>query len=342
MFGIAALRSATLNVESLSELVPRQMIYAAVGLVVVFVAAAIDYRFWASLSGYLYALMMLGLAITFVTGITQHGAQRWLDFGIIQIQPSELAKVLLSLTLSAFVARHQEDIRTLRGVARSLVHLAPPIVMVFLQPDLSTALLLGVIWLAIVIAAGMRFRHLGLLAAIGLLAVPIAWQFLQPYQQARVITFLLPDANPAAKYNVEQALIAIGSGGWLGQGYGHGTQVQLHFLRVRHTDFIFSAIAQEFGLIGALLLIVALAFVVIRCLRAGRLARDPFGAYVCYAVATLIFYQVSFNVGMNLNLLPVAGLPLPFISYGGSTLLTLLLGIGLVQSVVLRHRQIEF
>lgn len=342
IFGIAMIRSASLDVESLVELVPRQTIYAGIGLVVIFVVAAIDYRFWSSLSGYIYAVVLGTLGAIFISGTVLHGANRWLDAGIILIQPSELAKVLMTLTLSAYVARHHEQVRSFKRVIQSLLHIGVPAGMVFLQPDLSTAILFMVVWFAVLWVAGIRLSHLGVLFALGLLAIPLAWQLMEPYQKARVAIFLNSDLDPDAKYNIEQALIAIGSGGWFGQGYGHGTQVQLHFLRVRHTDFIFSVIAQEFGMLGALLLIGLLMFVVYRCLRAGRLARDRFGSYICYGMATLIFYQASFNIGMNLNLLPVAGLPLPFISYGGSTLLTLLLGIGIVESVVLRHRQIEF
>jgi rod shape determining protein RodA len=159
-----------------------------------------------------------------------------------------------------------------------------------------------------------------------------------------VLTFLFPDPNASygATYNVQQALIAIGSGGLLGQGYGHGTQVQLRFLKVRHTDFIFSAISEEFGMIGAGLVIAILVFIVIRCLRAARLAKDVTGAMIGYGIAILIFFQGAVNIAVNMKIIPVSGLPLPFISYGGSGLVSLMLGIGLVESVILRHRQMEF
>jgi len=167
--------------------------------------------------------------------------------------------------------------------------------------------------------------------------------FIRNYQMTRVVNFLFP--NPEERfgdiYNVEQALISIGSGGLLGQGYGSGTQVQLRFLKVRHTDFIFSSMSQEFGFIGAIAFLLLIMFVVYRCLRAARMARDEFGSLICYGVAILLLFQASFNVGMNLNLLPVSGLPLPFLSQGGSSLLTTLLGIGLVESVILRHKRIE-
>jgi rod shape determining protein RodA len=159
----------------------------------------------------------------------------------------------------------------------------------------------------------------------------------------RVVNFLFPNPEESFGniYNVEQARIAIGSGGLFGQGYGSGTQVQLRFLKVRHTDFIFSAMSQEFGFTGAVIFLLLLMFVIYRCLRAAATARDLFGSLICYGVAVLLLFQGSFNVGMNLNLFPVSGLPLPFLSYGGSSLLTSLLGIGLVESVRLRHKRIE-
>ncbi|MEJ2562438.1 MAG: FtsW/RodA/SpoVE family cell cycle protein [Anaerolineales bacterium] len=184
---------------------------------------------------------------------------------------------------------------------------------------------------------------LAILVTIVLLLPILAWPLLQPYQQARVVTFLFPDpeANYGATYNVNQARIAIGSGGFSGKGYGNGTQVQLRFLKVRHTDFIFSAMSEEFGFVGAAILLLLFMFIIFRCLRAASMARDTFGALICYGVAILLFFQGAFNIGVNLNIFPVSGLPLPFFSYGGSSLLTSLLGIGLVESVILRHKKIE-
>jgi rod shape determining protein RodA len=174
--------------------------------------------------------------------------------------------------------------------------------------------------------------------------VGIRIPFLQEYQQQRISNFILPNPNATfgATYNVKQALIAIGSGGLFGKGYGHGTQTQLRFLKVRHTDFIFSAISEEFGLAGGLLVIIIIVLVIWRCIRAAQKARDVAGMTIAYGVATLIFFQGMVNIGVNLNIVPVSGLPLPFISYGGSGLTSLMLGIGLVESVAMRHRQLEF
>jgi rod shape determining protein RodA len=181
-------------------------------------------------------------------------------------------------------------------------------------------------------------------AGIGILIIIVSYPFLVDYQQQRILNFLFPDpdAPHGELYNIQQALITIGSGGWFGKGYGLGSQTQLRFLKVRHTDFIFSAMAEEFGFIGIAVIMLLLVFVIYRVLRAARLARDTFGALICYGVAAMIAFQAIVNIGVNLNMLPATGLTLPFVSYGGSSLLSLLLGIGLVESVIVRHKTLEF
>ena len=342
IFGVAIIRSATFEVESLAELVPRQIIYASAGLVVILLLTWLDYRVWNSLApaGYFILVALLGSVI--LVGLTRFGAARWFDLGIAELQPSEVGKILVILALARFLEFHRHDLDRFKWVLYSLIYGSIPAMLVFLQPDLSTAILFVVIWFAMVWAAGLKWSHILLIALLGLALPLILWPLLQGYMQERIIQFINPEFDPSAKYNVDQALISIGSGGWFGQGYGHASQVQLRFLRVRHTDFAFSAIAAQFGFAGSVLLIALIFFVIYRILRAARIARDPFGAFLCYGIATMIFYQAAFNVAMNLNLLPVAGLPLPFISYGGSNLITFLVGIGLVESVVLRHKRIEF
>jgi rod shape determining protein RodA len=175
-----------------------------------------------------------------------------------------------------------------------------------------------------------------------LAAIPLAWMSMEPYMRSRIVTFVNPASDPQSYYNIQQALYAIGSGGWFGKGYLRGTQSQLHFLLVQHTDFVFAVLCEELGIAGAILLFALFAVVLLRTLHAARLARDLFGRLLCTGVAAWVFFQCAVNIGMNLNLLPVTGLPLPFISYGGSSLVTLLAAMGLVQSVRLRHRKLEF
>ncbi|MBI3162882.1 MAG: FtsW/RodA/SpoVE family cell cycle protein [Chloroflexi bacterium] len=194
----------------------------------------------------------------------------------------------------------------------------------------------------VVIAAAAGFILLGTVIALSVLGVKIPG--LQAYQQERIVNFVVPNPDDTFgnRYNVQQALIAVGSGGLLGQGYGYGSQTQLRFLKVRHTDFIFAATSEEFGMVGGVLIILTLGVVVWRCIRAAQKARDVAGSMLAIGVATLIFFQGAVNIGMNLNLLPVSGLPLPFVSYGGSGLTALMIGIGLVESVVMRQKELEF
>ena len=358
--GVALIRSAVAGNPELIELnvVGRQALYGLISLVVLFAVAAIDYRLWSAISRLLYGLMVLLLALIPIAGVAGFGASRWFEVATLTVQPSELAKILTILVLADYLGRNRPE--ALGTLLKSFALVALPAVLILSQPDLSTAVVLLVIWLALVWAAGIRLRYLaiilGVIVLVTLLVAPLLaryflegypagedFLFLRNYQMTRVINFLFPHPQESfgASYNVEQALISIGSGGLLGQGYGSGTQVQLRFLKVRHTDFLFSSMSQEFGFVGATITVLLLMFVVFRCLRATRLARDRYGSLICYGVAILLLFQASFNVGMNLNLLPVSGLPLPFLSYGGSSLLTSLLGIGLVESVMLRHKRIE-
>ena len=340
LLGIAFVNSASLDVASLAELVPRQMVYGAAGVVVALVFAAIDYRNLLAVHWYIYGFVVLLLGVIFVTGeFGDAGARRWLLEGAVQ--PSELAKVLLIVTLAQYLAGRQDQMHKLSTVLRSLVYMAIPAGFLFLQPDLGMAVVLMVIWFAMIWLAGLNWRHLGLFALIGGVLSPIVWSLMQVYQKQRIIAFISPSLVPDQEYNMRQALISIGSGGLLGKGYGGGSQSQLHFLRVRHTDFIFSVIAEEVGLVGALVVLMLFGLLIFRILKVARMARDSGGMFLCYGIAALIFFQTTVSIGMNLQLLPVTGLTLPFISYGGSSLITLLLSVGLVESVLMRSMELE-
>jgi len=262
--------------------------------------------------------------------------------GNIAVQPSEFAKILVIILLSKYLADRQRHMDKLRTVLFSFVLVAIPVVLIYDQPDLSTAISLLVVWGVMIVMAGMRPLHIALLGGTLLISLPILWFNLQGYQRDRMLLFLDPSRDEFAQYSVDQALIALGSGGWFGQGYGSGIQTQGRFLKVRHTDFIFSVVGEEMGLVGAVLLMVLILIVVLRALRAATLARDTFGRLIAVGVATMIAFQAMVNIGMNLGLSPVTGVPLPFITYGRSSLVALLIGIGLVESVVMRHRKLEF
>jgi rod shape determining protein RodA len=290
------------------------------------------------------------LAILNVVAAAVFGSARWFQLLQFNIQPSEIAKIVIILVLADFFTKNREKIHNLRFVAGSLVYTLGIVVWIILQPNLSTSIVILVLWFAMLWAGGLTVRQLITYGLVGLILLAIALpvmietEVIEDYQIDRVTSFLFPDpeARYGDEYNIQQALITIGSGGWFGQGYGQGTQVQLRFLKVRWSDFIFSATAEEFGFIGTVLLILVLLFVILRCIRAARLARDTFGALIAFGVAVLISFQAIVNIGVNLRLMPATGLTLPFVSYGGSSLVTVLIGIGLVQSVILRHKALEF
>jgi rod shape determining protein RodA len=353
IFGITMIRSAVAgNIELTTEtnLVNRQLIFAALGLAVVLIIASIDYHLWASMSRTLYIGTAITLLVVNVIGNALFGSARWFQAGLILIQPSEFAKIVVIIVLADFFTRHSHDTQGFRLIYRSFIYAMGIMIWIILQPNLSTSIVILVIWLALLWASGLKVRSLVFFLFIGLvivaLLIPLLIQIdvIKEYQINRVMSFVFPD--PEARfgdiYNIQQALISIGSGGWIGQGYGQGSQVQLRFLKVRWSDFIFSAMAEEFGFIGTALVTLVFLFIVFRCLRTARLARDTFGAMIAFGVATMLAFQGIVNIGVNLNLLPATGLTFPFVSYGGSSLLSALIGIGLCQSVILRHKALEF
>lgn len=359
IFGITMIRSAIAgNIELVeANTVLKQIIFAGIGLVIMMITAVIDYRYWSAFSGFIYLVTAGILAVLSFFGGALFGSARWFSVGPILIQPSEIAKVVIILILANFFSKNIHRIKNPVTILRSLLVTMGIMVWVILQPDLSTSIVFMVLWFALLWASGLAVKQLLLAAGVGLISFMVALPLMlinydpqstsgiiKPYQIERIINFLFPDedASFGAIYNVQQALISIGSGGWLGEGYGSGSQVQLRFLKVRHSDFIFSALSEELGLIGGITVLSILAFIIGRCLRAARLSSDTYGALIAYGVATLITFQTFFNVGMNLNLLPVTGLTLPFVSYGGSSLITSFIGIGLVESVLLRHKELEF
>jgi rod shape determining protein RodA len=344
VFGVTMILSAIAGNENLATLVPRQMIFGGIGLLVLILVSAIDYRFWSGAIVPMYVVIVIFLLLLFVIGGARFGATRWIETGLVSIQPTELAKMVIILALANYFSKNLNVSHSWNWLIKSLIIAFGIAVLIFIQPNLSNVIVIMALWAAMTWESGMELKQIGILLLAGLILVLIAFNFIQPYQQQRIINFFRPDlsARNGATYNVIQALIALGSGGWVGEGYGHGTQTQLRFMKVRHNDFIFSVIGEELGFIGTLFVLILIGFIVYRCLRAARLARDPFGSMIAYGVAILIFFQAAVNIAVNLNLIPVTGVPLPFISYGGSGLISLMLGIGLVESVVLRHKPLDY
>jgi rod shape determining protein RodA len=344
IFGIVMIRSAIAGNTDLATYVDRQALFVAISIAVIIVLTLIDYHYWAALSRPMYIFTFGLLVLTYVTATAHLGAARWLEAGTFFLQPAELAKIVIILVLADYFAKSKDEPHDVRWVFRSLLLSGGLVVWILLQPNLSNSIVILIIWFALLWLSGLPIRYLVISIGIILIVSVVTFPLLQDYQQKRVLGFIFPNPNASYgdSYNVLQALITIGSGGLFGQGYGHSTQVQLRFLKVRHTDFIFSAMASEFGFIGTLLIVALLIFVIFRCFRAARLASDPYGAYLAFGFGFLLFFQAAVNIGVNLSVIPVTGLTLPFISYGGSSLLTLAIGIGLIESVVARHKSLEF
>jgi rod shape determining protein RodA len=338
IFGIIMINSAVQGDPELAGFPKRQAFYLAVGLALMFITAAFDYHLLRTLTIPFYIFVLILLALVGTLGQSIFGAQSWINFfGLFPIQPSELAKVALALALGSYLATNRERIGDLRVVFTGMIIIAPIFILVALQPDLGTAIVLAVEAAAIFFVAGLRFRHILAGVLMSLLAAPLAWSMLAEHQRTRILIFIDPTADPDAYFNVKQALVGVGSGGLLGKGYGQGTQSQLHFLRVRHTDFIFSVIAEELGFVGATLMILALLFIIWRLWRIAGQAQDGFGMLLVTGLTAIILFQTLVVVGMNMGLVPVTGLPLPFVSYGGNAMLSLMLFIGLAQSVAMRR-----
>lgn len=338
------IRSAIAGNEVLADYPQRQTIFVAIGLTITLVTALIDYHYWASLSRFMYWFAFIALGIIYVYGEARFGSARWVDTGLILIQPSELAKIIVIIVLADYFSRTMNENHDFRWMVGSLALTLGIVVWIILQPNLSTSIVMIVLWAAMLWVSGLPVKYIGLFVIGGIILAAGFFPFMEDYQKQRVANFLFPDPNArhGDTYNVDQALITIGSGGFFGMGYGHGSQVQLRFLKVRHTDFIFSAIAEEFGFVGTLLVMAVLVFVIVRCIRVAQQADDQFGALIAYGIAVLIAFQTAVNIGVNLNLMPVTGLTLPFVSYGGSSLSSLVLGIGLVESVAMRQKPLDF
>jgi rod shape determining protein RodA len=349
VFGILMIRSATMDAisDDLISRVPNQIQYAVIGMVLIVVLTVVDYRLLGSSHVWLYLGMVgLLLLVPIVGQEGDAGAKRWINLGIL-IQPSEIGKIIIIVTLGHWLSNRYDRLDRLPTVVGSGLHVAVPALLIFLQPDLGTTIVFVVLWFALIWAAGLQLKHIAMFALLGILLAPLLWSQMQPYQRARITTFIGITqeedelaASQGSEYNIRQASISIGSGGLIGKGYANGSQTQLRFLRVRHTDFIFSVIAEELGFIGGVAVMGLIGVVIMRILRGARLAVDPLGSMICYGVAAMIFFQTVVSIGMNLGMLPVTGLTLPFISSGGTSLLSMLAGVGLAQSVIVRRRRI--
>jgi len=371
-YGVLMIYSANLGSPDprLRDLWRRQAVFGAAGVGLIFLLAVFprDYQwlgdFW--WLAYLLAVVLLVLVLFF--GQSEIGEVRgWFDLGFFRLQPSFLAMNLFVISVGAILGRRRRrrgssapplfgapktsilaeeapdrlDIVTYLASAVMTLVLAA---LVFLQPDMATAAVFVFMWLAMLFESDVQVRYLVFTGLLGLGALIPVWDLMSsyPYMRDRVVGFIFPGSNPDVKYQLDQAFTAIGSGGLLGKGLGQGTQSQLRYLPVRHTDFIFAVVAEELGFVGVMLLFALYLLLLLRLLRISLIVSEGFGRLLVIGTLAMILFQLVINVGMNLGLMPVAGLPLPFISYGPAALLTTMIGIGMAENVAMRHRKLEF
>lgn len=346
--GIATIYTITYASEG-NSLAISQGIFAAIGLVLMFGLTFVDYRLFKGLSLPIYIIGLLFLLILVVKPfstlpfvVESFGATRWIYFGFFQFQPSEFFKFVLIITLASYLSTHKNNMRWWHIVG-VIGMTAVPVLMTLKQPDLGTASVLVVIMVAMLMAAKLSKIYYAVLGGMAAVMTPISWFFLKDYQRERLATFLNPGSDPLGTgYNVTQSMIAVGSGGVYGRGLGQGSQSQLNFLPVAHTDFIFAGFAEASGFIGAFVLIVLFMILFMRILGVARTAKDDFGMFLAVGVAAMILFQVFVNIGMNVAIMPVTGIPLPFVSSGGTALFVTMMAVGILQSVYLRHKKITF
>ena len=338
--GILNLYSATEKIEMPgTPLYLKQIFWLLIGMVVMVTIAFIEYRFYMDFAHIVYMVTFVFLLAVLGYGIITSGAQRWIKIGPLSFQPSEFVKISLILALAKFFHRppHRNGY-TLKQLSLPFLLLFLPMGLILKQPDLGTAIILVLIFFSILIFVKIRWSSLLTIGLVGAAAVPILWHFLKDYQKKRIITFFNPELDPlGAGYHLIQSKIAVGSGGILGKGFMKGTQSKLGFLPEQQTDFIFSALGEEWGLIGSLFVIGLYLALILWGLRIAVQAKDRFGAILAFGVVAMLFWHAFINIGMVLGIMPVVGIPLPLLSYGGSFVISTLMGVGLLLNVSMRR-----
>ena len=344
LVGIAFIFSASYRSDgtAMAGFYSKQIVWAGVGLALLLVFALLDYRRLRDSAWWLYALGLLLLVLVFFIGRKVYGAYRWLNLFGINIQPSEFGKLATLVLLARFLGRPGRDVREPKCVVQTLLLMGVPFLLILKEPDLGSASMLVPLAFIMMYAAGVPLKYLGILVLIGVLLMPVGWFGLGDYQKERILVFFDPGRDPLGSgWNKIQSEIAVGSGGFSGKGYLKGTQNVLGFLprTVAPTDFIYSVIAEEVGFVGSVILLALYAMLLSTGIRAALAARDKLGRLLAAGVTGLVFCHVFVNIAMTIGLLPITGLPLPLISYGGSFMVSTMMGLGIVQSVYVRRYQ---
>jgi rod shape determining protein RodA len=322
----------------------RGLMWAGIAAIAFILATVFDYRWLQTLSWPVYAFQIGLLVVTLAIGDGVGNSARWVTVGPFTFQFSELAKVLMIIVLANFLTSRSRQLDSPRTIIGTCLLVVPPWVLVMLQPDLGTSLVFAAILAGMLWMSGASMKWLAALAAAVIAMIPIAWTYiLRDYQKERLTSFLNPNPDVTdSGYQLYQSQIAVGSGGWFGRGLTNGTQTQGDFLPVQSTDFVFSVLAEELGFIGAMVLFVLFVLLLWRVLVAGWRSRDPFGTLFASGVAAMVLFQLFVNVGMVMGIMPITGIPLPFVTHGGASLVSIAIGLGILQSINIRQTRAEW
>lgn len=339
--GIVTIYSANYDMAAghAGALPMRQLTWFGLGLIALFGAMSFDYHYIDRLAYPFYGAMLVLLILVIIIGHSGGGSQRWINLGFFRLQPSEPAKLAIVLLMAKYFQTDEPPRGYyLRDLWVPFALVAPLVFLTLIQPDLGTAIILGAVFISMVLMGGLRLRSFSYLVAAGIAFMPIGWQFLKQYQRNRILTFLDPDRDPlGAGYHVIQSQIAIGSGKIFGKGFMHGTQNRLNFLPEQHTDFIFAVFSEEWGLAGCAVLLLLYFVLIAYCIRLVQRAKDRFGALLVFGMIAIIFWHVVINVAMVSGVMPVVGVPLPMVSYGGSALASMMVAVGVMMNVSMRR-----
>ncbi|MBI4845246.1 MAG: rod shape-determining protein RodA [Candidatus Omnitrophica bacterium] len=336
LLGLLILYSASYQkqINTGKNFVLNQIVWIISGASLVFLIASTSYRYFLSVAYIIYGIHIFFLLLVLIIGKTALGAQRWISFGGIGFQPSEFSKVFTILVLARMIGDYPQRLTYIKGLVAPFCIVMLPMILIFKQPDLGTALVFFPIFLAIIWVGGIRLKYLMAMFASVIITMPLFWGLLKEYQKDRLLVFMNPNLDPlGAGYTINQSRIAIGSGMFFGKGWLTGTQNRLNFLPERHTDFIFSVIGEEWGFVGTATILFLFIFFMFRSIRIAESCGDVSGRLICVGITTMLSLHVIINIGMTLGVMPVVGMPLPFISYGGSAFIVNLIAVGFLLNV---------